>query len=52
MDVDSKKILEKEGRERPKTEDELYSRTIKTCHVENFDWTYEEKVWNGKAGRF
>ena len=51
MDLDSK-IDGKDGKDRPKTEAEIYSRSIKSSNVENFDWTYEEKIWNGKTGRF
>lgn len=46
------KFDSKDGKERPKTEAEIYSRAIKTSNVENFDWSYEEKIWNGKTGRF
>jgi hypothetical protein len=51
LDPDSK-LDAKDGKDGPKTEAEIYSRSIKTSSVESFDWTYEEKIWNGKTGRF
>ena len=38
--------------EKVQTEAEIYSRSIKTGKVQDFDWTFEEKAWDGKRGRF
>jgi hypothetical protein len=39
-------------KEKSLTEAEIYSKTLKIGKVENFDWKYEEKVWDPKKGKF